>query len=185
VERVPATECDECEGRETRVKKYKIFSFTCVCVSLRIKHFLSYSMQQSLSWEANLFSASHEIPRILWNPKVHYRIHKCLPPAPNPSQLDPVHTPHFTSWRFFYYCPPIYASVSPVGSFPQFNSPNPCTCLSPPHTRYMPRPSHSSRFYHPQNILWAYTTSSSSLCCFLHSPVTSSLLSIKQQNIYF
>jgi hypothetical protein len=24
--------------------------------------------------------------------------------------------------------------------------------ISPlPHTRYMPRPSHSSRFYHPQN----------------------------------
>jgi len=24
-----------------------------------------------------------------------------------------------------------------------------------PHTRYMPRPSHSSRFYHPNNIGWA------------------------------
>ena len=30
-----------------------------------------------------------------------------------------------------------------------------------------------------------YRTSSSSLCCFLHSPVTSSLLRIKQLNIYF
>jgi len=29
-------------------------------------------MEQSLSWEANRFSASQEIPRILRNPKVHY-----------------------------------------------------------------------------------------------------------------
>ena len=36
----------------------------------------TYSMVQSPSWEANWFAASQEIPRILWNPKVHYRSHK-------------------------------------------------------------------------------------------------------------
>ena len=42
--------------------------------------YITYSMEKSPSWEANQFAASQEIPRILWNPKVHYRVDKSPPP---------------------------------------------------------------------------------------------------------
>ena len=78
------------------------YGFMNVCTStyeLRYtrRYLLTYSTEQSPSWEAYRFSASQEIPRILWNPKFHHRIHKYPPPVPILSQLDPVHTPtsHF------------------------------------------------------------------------------------------
>jgi len=64
-------------------------------------YLLTYSMMQSLSWEANLFAASQEIPRISRNPKVHYRTHMCPPPVPILCQPNPGHipTPHLLEIR--------------------------------------------------------------------------------------
>ena len=55
--------------------KYKILAYL-------LTYLLTYSMVQSPSWEANWFAASQEIPRILWNPNVHYHTHKLPPPIP-------------------------------------------------------------------------------------------------------
>ena len=112
-------------------------------------------MEQSPSWEANRFSASPEIPRILWNSKVHFRLHKCPPPLSILSQIDPVHTTtsHFLKIHLNIILPSVPVSSKWSLSL-RFPHQNPVYTFSLPHTCYILRPSHSSRFDHPYNIGW-------------------------------
>ena len=141
-----------------------------------LTHPLTHSMQQRPSWQANRISASQEIPRILWNPKVHYRICKCPPAVPIMSQLNPFHTLHPTSWRPIWLLSFHLGLGLPSDLFPSGFPTN--TLYSPPHTCYMHHTSHHSRFDLPNNMGEEYRTFSSSLRSYLHSSVTSSLLGL-------
>ena len=132
-------------------------------------------MQQSLSWEANWFAASQEISCILWNLKVYYCIHKCLPLVPILSQLDPVHS---TTLHILKIHLNIIFLGLPSGLFP---------LGLPTKTLYIPllspicatTPAHLILLdFITQTILGeVYRSLSPSLCSFLHSLVALFLLS--------
>ena len=112
----------------------------------KLTHLLTYST------EPNQFSATQEIPHILWNPKVHFHIYKSLPPVPILSQLYPVHNPkpHFLKIHLNIILQP--GTGSPKWSLSlRFPQQNPVyALLLPIHTTC---PTHPILLdCHPQNI---------------------------------
>src|SRR5215469_2074456 len=109
-------------------------------------------MEQSPSSETGQPSQLvKKFPAFLWNPKVPYRNHKCPPPVPILSQLHPVPTTpsNFLKIHLNIILPP--TSRPPQWSLSlRFPHKHPVHPSLLPHTRHMLRPSHSSRFNHPQ-----------------------------------
>ena len=109
-------------------------------------------MEQIPSWEANRFSVSQEISRILLSPKVHFHIHKCPPPVLILNQIDPVHAPppsHFLNIYINIILPSTPGSYKSSISL-RFPHQKPVYTSSLPHTYYMLHFEHHPLVY----LLW-------------------------------
>jgi hypothetical protein len=130
----------------------------------------TYSIQQNPSWEANRFSASQATLCILWNRKVHYRLHRRPPPVPLLSQINPVHAPFPLIEDPLYY---IILPSTPGSSkwYLSFRYPhqNPVYTYSLPHTSYMPHSSHSSDSFCTSEYFYLWSTGGSRDPCVMES----------------
>ena len=126
-------------------------------------------MEQSPSWEANRISASQVIPRILWNPNVHYRINKRQPPLTILSHTNLLRPPFYFLKKHFSIILPSTLMFFPSG----FHTKTLYTSLLSPQC-----PIH---LFLLDLVTWTLLGGhcrifSSTLWSFLYSPFTSSLL---------
>ena len=133
-------------------------------------------MEQSPSWKANRFAASQEIPPLLWNPKFHHRIHKCHLSLSWATSIRSM-PPYPTSWRSILILSSHLLLGLLSGLFPS-------RLLTKALYTPLPFPIRATCSAHlifldfiTRTILSEqYRSLSTSLCSFLHSPVTSSRL---------
>jgi hypothetical protein len=106
-------------------------------------------MELDSLWEAASCAATQELPSILWNRKVHHRVHK----SPILSQIDSIHINPSGLSKIHFNIVHTPTSWSPGGPF---LTAFPLKCYmhsSSPHSCYMPCPSHPSWLDH-SNYTW-------------------------------
>jgi hypothetical protein len=152
------TNYDKCEGRVSR-------SF----LSVRHNAYFTRSLNQTSSrfpadcnrlrgiespyWDDSR-PPVQEIPRILWNPKVHYYVHNNSPLDPILSHWNSVHTlrPYFFQTNFNIILPstPGYPKWPIRFRIINYN----LYAFLIPRSRCMSCPSYCPWFYHPNSICW-------------------------------